>query len=184
MSSAKGRAVLEGVPANSDIALSFFRSDLYPGLRMFRTESSDPLEAAYLLPLRSTGEERFEPVVGEPQPSKGALIFDAFQSAVVPGGIAQRANGVAAMMRPESGVEFFLDDDTYPNAELEATSAVGLGGFMNVEPGLVTLSFRADANRRCSLYPGGFAWSGDQAHEARALVVPGFLSFAGGVVCN
>lgn len=183
-SDAKGRVVIDGVPANTELALSYRREDLYPGVRMFRTETSNPLEAAFLLPLRSTVEDRFGQAGLSPDPERGAVLYDAYSNPASPGGIAPRAEGVSAILSPPSGTAFFLNEDTDIEVEPLGTSAAGLGGFMNVDPGEVSLKFEATEGRSCSLFPGGFAWPGETEDSVRALIVPGALTFAGGTICN
>jgi hypothetical protein len=90
-------------------------------------------------------------------------------------------SGVSWTIDPASGVQAYVGDDGLPHADMQATSAAGIGGWINVDGQTVELAVKRDG---ATCTASASALPGKADNSTRLPLLPGhFNGVIGGFVC-
>lgn len=172
---------LPGVPQRSELRLTYLdgAGAWMPMMFSLRTEDQDDVG----LSLRMIGADVAAGLAATAglalDPARGTIPFQGFYD---PGEAAGQAlDGLSAVLSPDDAeVRGFLTEMNTVDAQLDSTTSVGLGLFINVAAGEHTVQM-THPERECTLSPLG--WPGATPDETRIDVVPGFLMGGADVTC-
>lgn len=196
-SNSTGGYVIQGVPENSEIILSYEHPDYVPTLRMLFTRENNVILLApsvmgsIALAERLATEYMFEAIDG-----RGSLQFFAMQPAT---GVLQlqelsgfsvelRDLGGNIVLNPDapSALPFdvtYASDDGVPNPQLTASSRRGVGGIANIPPGEYELVF-SHPTLSCSTKLEEAGWDTDTPQASRFEIIDAWVTGMVGIVCQ
>jgi hypothetical protein len=148
---------LKGVPANSELLLSFFKADYFLHLATYTsTDQNDHFSYGLVSDLAM--DAMASTVSVEIDGSKSQIIFGANVEKD-----GDRVEDVSVSMSPASGEGPFYQGTAGLDKTMSTTGSKGTGGFLNVEPGEYEITF-THPSKTCTPY---FAWKGSQDGTVR-----------------
>ncbi|MEW5851008.1 MAG: hypothetical protein AB2A00_19635 [Myxococcota bacterium] len=166
---------LINVPQSSEIMLKFFKFGYYEHLAMFTTTTEN--ENFHYGLVSNDGMTLMTGTVGVSiDDNKSQIIFGTNDRK---GG--ERVEGVSVSISPsvEDGHGPFYQTDNGLDGDLTATTAKGIGAFLNLEPGDYELTFTAPG-KTCTPH---FAWKGSGDGKVKIRLVAGHSTYAS-AICN
>ncbi len=173
---ADGTYSLPGIPASTQVAASLTGGAYYPSLYLKTTGAAD--ETNDIEAISSGTITLLTAVVNvQADPTKGQIAVIALDGNPPPdGGTGPAHNsGISVALTPSSGSgPFYLDATGIPQMvnKQSMTSAKGVGAYINVDPGVVELTYTAPAGITCAAPIAG--WPGSTPSSIKALVVAGY----------
>jgi hypothetical protein len=179
LTDSSGLFVLAGVPASSELLLSFEKAGYLPVLRTI-TSGTAPMDIGAIQYPTTVIADLFAQVVGITiEPEKGHVLSLAFQGAPT---TFVGQDGVSSAMTPASGSgPFYADETGFPDQTLTATSSRGFALFGNVDPGEVEIEM-THPTRACTRYVQA-TWAGSTPTASRVPVVAGYLVGGSNLQC-
>ena len=162
---ADGTYSLPGIPASTQVAASLTGGAYYPSLYLKTTGAADEtndieaISSGTITLLTAVVNVQADPT--NPPPDGGT-------------GPAHNS-GISVALTPSSGSgPFYLDATGIPQMvnKQSMTSAKGVGAYINVDPGVVELTYTAPAGITCAAPIAG--WPGSTPSSIKALVVAGY----------
>jgi hypothetical protein len=173
---ADGSYSLAGVPASTQIALSLNGGAYYPTLYLKTSGTTN--ESTDVLAISSGTITLLMAVVNvQPDDTKGQIAFIALDGNPPPDGGTGPSHvaGISVTMSPSSGTgPFYLDANSIPQpaSTQPTTSAKGVGAYLNVDPGVVELTYSPPAGVTCGTPITG--WPGSTPSSIKTLVAAGY----------
>jgi hypothetical protein len=173
---ADGTYTLPGIPASTQVAASIKGGAYYPTLYLKTTGAAD--ETYDLQAIASGTITLLAAVVNvQADDTKGDIAFIALDGNPPPdGGTGPAHNsGIAVALSPSSGSgPFYLAANGIPQMvnQQTVTSTQGVGTYINVDPGVVELTYTPPAGVTCSTPIAG--WPGSTPSSIKALVAAGY----------
>lgn len=191
-SDSSGSYLIENVPENSELILSYHHPDYVPTLRMLITrENNVILLAPSIMGSKALAEQLAEDYDFEAIPGRGSLQFFAMHPTA---GVLQlqELDGFSVQLYDLEGnlvPDDQHDDITYASAEgtpdprLEVSSRRGVGGIANIPPGDYELVF-SHPTLDCSEKLEEAGWLTDTPRAARFRIIPEWVTGMVGIVCQ
>lgn len=174
---ADGTFELEGVPAHSDVRLTYEGDDERWQRSMLHIRTLGVDQSWALTTIDALVAEGLAMDAGiTPDPTRATVVFTSVDGADPP----KSVDGLSATIDPDDAEAIAFITETFTvSTALTATSMRGVGFFANVPPGPHTIRF-AHPDRACANTAG---WEGSSPTEARVDVVAGWFVSTPSMVC-
>ena len=130
----EGTWKMPGLPDDSDVFLTSTHDDYVPAL--FPQSTSMDWYDWYKTPIPTWIMESHASRLGlELNPERGHLLFIAWEGLNIDGVDTEPVEGVEAQICPESDLLFYANSVGLVSEDATATSSLGQGGVLNLEPG-------------------------------------------------
>jgi hypothetical protein len=182
-----GVFVLQGVPKNREVLLTFSKEGYYPYLVSVRTGTEDIVRIYATQPVmldKSHNDEEMDAVGVVADQSKGHIVVAALD----PSNVGTIAGPLSVSLDPAAGDgPFFWNTDVHIDPEATRLSpAIVLASFHNLDRGQYVVSWQIENPEQMSCVVQEPIWGlrAEQPNAMRVNVRPGFISGTNIIVCT
>lgn len=185
-----GTYLINGVPENEELILSYEHPDYVKTLRMLVTrENNVILLAPSIMGSTALAERLADEYMFTATPGRGSLQFFAMHPTSGVLQLQELSDFTVELRDLEGNAVTDRDDVVYASDEgvpaplLTASSRRGVGGIANIEPGVYELVF-SHPTLDCSQKLEEASWVTETSHAARFEIVPEWITGMVGIVCQ